>query len=126
MSITKKSFGVLPDGRATDLYTMTNASGASVEITNYGGIIRAINVPDKRPVRYEQMHAIYRDERVPFVCSIISFFQSPVGWLCFALIFFVSFITPFLQKKLQKEKLARMAVFAKKKAPEPKAPPAPK
>ncbi|MBR6767551.1 MAG: galactose mutarotase [Clostridia bacterium] len=47
MSITKKSFGVLPDGRATDLYTMTNASGASVEITNYGGIIRAINVPDK-------------------------------------------------------------------------------
>ena len=47
MSIVKKSFGVLPDGRETDLYILTNASGASVEITNYGGIIRAINVPDK-------------------------------------------------------------------------------
>ena len=47
MSIVKKSFGTLPDGRAADLYIMTNASGASVEITNYGGIIRAINVPDK-------------------------------------------------------------------------------
>ena len=47
MSIVKTSFGQLPDGRGADLYIMTNASGASVEITNYGGIIRAINVPDK-------------------------------------------------------------------------------
>ena len=47
MSISCKSFGKLPDGRETTLYTMTNASGASVEILNYGGIVRAINVPDK-------------------------------------------------------------------------------
>ena len=47
MSILKKSFGRLPDGRETDLYILTNTSGASVEITNYGGIIHAINVPDK-------------------------------------------------------------------------------
>ena len=47
MSITKKSFGKLPCGCEADLYILTNASGASVEITNYGGIIRAINVPDK-------------------------------------------------------------------------------
>ena len=47
MSISCKSFGKLPDGREAALYTMTNASGASVEISNYGGIIRAINVPDK-------------------------------------------------------------------------------
>ena len=47
MSIAKTSFGQLPDGRGADLYILTNASGASVEITNYGGIIRAINVPDK-------------------------------------------------------------------------------
>ena len=50
MSITKKSFGRLADGRETDLYILTNASGASVEITNYGGILRAINVPDKNGV----------------------------------------------------------------------------
>ena len=47
MSIVKKSFGRLPDGRETELYIMTNASGASVEITNYGGILCAVNVPDK-------------------------------------------------------------------------------
>lgn len=47
MSIAKKSFGTLADGRQADLYILTNATGASVEITNFGGIIRAINVPDK-------------------------------------------------------------------------------
>ena len=47
MSITKTSFGRLPDGREADKYTLTNASGASVEITNYGGILSAIHVPDK-------------------------------------------------------------------------------
>ena len=47
MSIIKSSFGQLPDGRKADLYTMTNVAGNSVEITNYGGIIHAINVPDK-------------------------------------------------------------------------------
>ena len=47
MSITKKPFGKAPCGCEVDLYVMTNASGASVEITNFGGIVRAINVPDK-------------------------------------------------------------------------------
>ena len=50
MSIIKKPFGTLADGRETDLYILTNSSGASVEITNYGGIIRAINVPDRNGI----------------------------------------------------------------------------
>ena len=47
MSITRTDFGCLADGRRADLYILKNVAGASVEITNYGGIIRAINVPDK-------------------------------------------------------------------------------
>lgn len=47
MSITKTSFGRLPDGRAADLYILKNTSGASVEISNYGGILAALHVPDK-------------------------------------------------------------------------------
>ena len=47
MSIRKVPFGTLESGEAADLYILTNASGASVEITNFGGIIRAINVPDR-------------------------------------------------------------------------------
>ena len=47
MSIKTSPFGKSPCGREVNLYTMTNASGASVSITDFGGIIVAINVPDK-------------------------------------------------------------------------------
>lgn len=44
--ITSESFGKLSDGRETTLYTMTNSSGASVEICDYGSRIVSIKVPD--------------------------------------------------------------------------------
>ena len=47
MAIKKTSFGNLPDGRPADLYTIENASGASVSITNYGGILVSLLVPDR-------------------------------------------------------------------------------
>lgn len=50
MSITKKSFGTLPCGREATLYTMTNASGASVSVTDFGGILVSVIVPDKEGV----------------------------------------------------------------------------
>ena len=46
-TITMKSFGTLPDGRATQLHTLTNSQGAKVSITNYGGIVTHIIVPDR-------------------------------------------------------------------------------
>ncbi|MDE5795936.1 MAG: galactose-1-epimerase, partial [Muribaculaceae bacterium] len=42
------------DGKKTGLYTMRNAAGMEVSITNYGGRIVAINVPDKKG----QMHDV--------------------------------------------------------------------
>ena len=47
MSILKTPFGTLADGRPADLYTITNASGASVSITNYGGILVSLRVSDR-------------------------------------------------------------------------------
>ena len=41
------TFGKLKDGREAKLITLENASGASVQITNFGGIIVSFNVPDK-------------------------------------------------------------------------------
>ena len=47
-SVTQKPFGKTKGGQAVTLYTLTNARGASVKITNYGGIVQSILVPDRR------------------------------------------------------------------------------
>ena len=45
--ITTKPFGQLPNGQAVTQYTMTNSSGASVSMIDYGGIVTSIIVQDK-------------------------------------------------------------------------------
>ena len=50
-AITQAPFGALSDGKIATLYTLRNASGGQVQITNYGGIVMAIRVPDKNGVR---------------------------------------------------------------------------
>ncbi len=47
MKIEKQAFGQLEDGTIVDLYTLINSNGMRVEITNYGGIITSLWVPDK-------------------------------------------------------------------------------
>ena len=44
--VTKKAFGSVR-GVPVDLYTLTNANGMQVSITNYGGIIVSLLVPDR-------------------------------------------------------------------------------
>ena len=62
----------------------------------------AIERPDRFPVYYSQMKAIYRGERVPFVGSFITFMQSPAGWLCVILLAVTIIALPIVEKKLQK------------------------
>jgi len=42
-----RDFGELPTGEKVHAYRLANASGTSVEILSYGGIIRALSVPDR-------------------------------------------------------------------------------
>ena len=47
-SVWEETFGILSDGRAARLFTLENASGASVQLSDYGARIVSICVPDKK------------------------------------------------------------------------------
>lgn len=48
--ISQAAFGRLPDGSTAQLFTLRNADGMEVKITNYGGIVTSIKVPDRHGV----------------------------------------------------------------------------
>jgi aldose 1-epimerase len=43
----KQAFGKLQDGRPADLYVLTNKQGVEAAITNYGGTLVSLRVPDR-------------------------------------------------------------------------------
>jgi aldose 1-epimerase len=47
VAFKKVAFGKTKDGQPVDLYTLTNASGMEVAITNYGGTVVSIKAPDR-------------------------------------------------------------------------------
>jgi aldose 1-epimerase len=47
LSAGRSPFGVLPDGRAVDRYTLANGNGMAVSIITYGGIVQAVEVPGR-------------------------------------------------------------------------------
>jgi aldose 1-epimerase len=46
-TIEKETFGTMSDGTMVDAYTLANDNGMRVTILTYGGIIQAIEVPDR-------------------------------------------------------------------------------
>jgi aldose 1-epimerase len=46
-TMQKQAFGKTDDGQQMDLYTLTNKNGREVSITNFGGTVVSIKVPDK-------------------------------------------------------------------------------
>jgi aldose 1-epimerase len=47
-SIEKSAYGKTPDGTEVSLFTLTNAKGMQALITNFGGIVVSLKVPDKQ------------------------------------------------------------------------------
>ena len=50
LSISKQTWGSA-HGQTVDLYTLTNSHGMIVKITNYGGVVQSIWVPDRNGKR---------------------------------------------------------------------------
>ena len=47
MSINQENWGKTSDGKDVQLYTLVNKNGLEVKITNYGGIVVSLRVPDR-------------------------------------------------------------------------------
>ena len=64
--------------------------------------------PDKFPVLYEQMRAIYRGERIENVGSFVMFLQSPAGYICLLLIVIEMIASPIMEKKIDEAEKNRL------------------
>jgi aldose 1-epimerase len=47
-TIERAPFGTMADGRAVDIYTMTNDNGIQIRFLSYGGVVKEIQTPDRR------------------------------------------------------------------------------
>ena len=47
-TISSAPWGTMPDGRHVTLYTLSNKHGVTAKITNYGGIIQSLCIPDRK------------------------------------------------------------------------------
>jgi aldose 1-epimerase len=47
LKIYQEEFALLPDGRQASLYNLENKNGMQVQISDYGGVVRRIMVPDR-------------------------------------------------------------------------------
>ena len=50
VSLDCQPFGTIPPDESVYLYTLSNRNGMQVKITNYGGIVTSVQVPDKKGI----------------------------------------------------------------------------
>jgi len=68
IAITKRKISELPDGRTADLFTLENDNGVKVDITNYGGIIVRLWLPDRNGnfddvvLGYDKLEQYFNDQ----------------------------------------------------------------
>ena len=46
-AVKREPFGKMPDGKAVERFTLTNANGVELKAMSYGGIITSLRVPDR-------------------------------------------------------------------------------
>ena len=47
MTVERKAFGLMPDGKKVSLFRLTNANGMQVALLDYGATVKEILVPDR-------------------------------------------------------------------------------
>jgi aldose 1-epimerase len=82
-AVNVTSFGKLPDGREVSLYSLVNANGLKADVSNYGGIVVRLVVPD-RSGRFDDVVLGYNtlDEYVkatPYFGAIVGRFGNRIA-----------------------------------------------
>jgi aldose 1-epimerase len=88
MNVHQEIFGMLPDGREAKLFIITNNKGMQIKVTNYGAIITAIKMPDKKGISEnvacgfgtleDYLHEAYL-KNYPYFGSIIGRFGNRIA-----------------------------------------------
>jgi aldose 1-epimerase len=87
--LTKAAFGKTSDGQSVDLYTLTNSHGLQATITNYGGIIVSLLVPDRAGhmddvvLGFDRLEGYLQPE--PYFGAIIGRYGNRIGHAMFKL-----------------------------------------
>ena len=85
----KQAFGIGPDGAGIDLYTLFNRAGMQAQITNYGGIVTSLLVPDRRGHLDDVVlgfdHADGYLGKHPHFGAICGRYANRIGGACFTL-----------------------------------------
>ncbi|HEY0944626.1 MAG TPA: aldose epimerase family protein [Opitutaceae bacterium] len=85
----KQPFGKTADGQAVDLYTLRNSKGAEATITNYGGIVVTLKMPDKAGnfddivLGYDSLAGYL--EKTPYFGALIGRYGNRIGGAQFKL-----------------------------------------
>src|SRR5258708_4544405 len=86
--VTKQPFGKTPDGTAVDLYTIKSGT-REVKITNYGGLVTSLKVPDKQGkiadvvLGYDSLDGYLKAS--PFFGALIGRYGNRIGGAKFVL-----------------------------------------
>ena len=88
-AVARAPFGTLPDGTAVELFTLKNAGGMEVRVTNYGGIVTAIRTPDRQgnlgdvALGYDALDGYLKSS--PYFGAIVGRYGNRIGKAQFSL-----------------------------------------
>ncbi len=83
-SITKAPWGNLPDGAEVTLYTIQNDAGMTMQVSDYGGLIVTLSVPDKNGksedvvLGFDSLEG-YLQEGVPYFGALIGRYGNRIA-----------------------------------------------
>ncbi len=90
-SLSSREFGKTKGGEVVQLYTLTNAKGMEASITNYGGILVSLKVPDRSGklddvvLGFDTLAGYVSDPPPPYFGAIIGRYGNRIGGAKFTL-----------------------------------------